>query len=67
MVAILIPARPTGGAGWLEALLLTALGAVIVLIGMRVFRVLGPRELDLLERSQIPVGARLVRLLGQRR
>ncbi|HIM50567.1 MAG TPA: hypothetical protein EYM36_01470 [Acidobacteria bacterium] len=67
MVAILIPARPAGGAGWLEALLLTALGAVIVLIGMRVFRVLGPRELDLLERSQIPVGARLLRLLGQRR
>jgi hypothetical protein len=66
MVAILIPARPAGGAGWLEALLLTALGAVIVLIGMRVFRVLGPRELDLLERAQIPGGARILTLLGRR-
>lgn len=58
MVAVPIPARPAVGTGWL--------GALIVLVGMRVFRVLGPRELDLLERAQIPDVARILTLLGRR-
>lgn len=66
MVAVPIPARPAVGTGWLGALLLTTLGALIVLVGMRVFRVLGPRELDLLERTQRPDVARILTLLGRR-
>ena len=58
MVAVPIPARPAVGTGWL--------GALIVLVGMRVFRVLGPRELDLLERAQIPDVTRILTLLGRR-
>ena len=67
MVAILIPARAAGGTSWFQALLLTAIGAAIVLGGMRVFRVLGPREMDLLERAQIPWSAQILALLGRRR
>ena len=66
MVAILIPARAAGGTSWFQALLLTAIGAAVVLGGMRVFRVLGPREMDLLERAQIPWSAQILALLGRR-
>ena len=37
---------------------LTIAGAVVYLIGLRVARILGPEEIDLLERSDIP-GKRL--------
>ena len=42
----------------LETIALTALGAVIYVVGLRVARILGPEEIDLLERSDVP-GTRL--------
>jgi O-antigen/teichoic acid export membrane protein len=39
---------------WLEAASLTLLGAVVAVLGMRWFRVLGPREIDLLRRARVP-------------
>jgi O-antigen/teichoic acid export membrane protein len=66
MVAILIPLRSFGESGWLEVVFHTALGFIIVLIGMRVFRVLGPRELDLLERAKVPGVAWIFFFLGRR-
>jgi len=66
MVAVLVPLRLFGGTSWLKTLLLTVLGVVLVVVGMRVFRVLGPRELDLLKRAQIPGSTRVLTLLGRR-
>jgi O-antigen/teichoic acid export membrane protein len=39
---------------WLSAALLTLAGAALTLLGMRWFRVLGPREVDLLRRARLP-------------
>ena len=65
MVVVLISVRPNGGTSWLEAVLLTMLGVATVLVGMRVFRVLGPRELDLVRRTQLPGSALILRFFGQ--
>jgi O-antigen/teichoic acid export membrane protein len=45
--------------GPVEAVGLTLLGAVIYVVGLRVARILGPEEIDLLDRSDVP-GKRLV-------
>ena len=63
MGTVLILIRPTGAPSWFQAVLLTVVGAAIVLAGMRLFRVIGPRELDLLERARIPGGAWLLAFL----
>ena len=62
MIAVLIPSRSFLGTSWLEAILLTVVGAAVAVIGMRMIRVLGPRELDLLERAELPGARVLVRL-----
>ena len=66
MGTVLILIRPTGAPSWFQAVLLTVVGAAIVLAGMRLFRVIGPRELDLLERAQIPGGAWILAFLHRR-
>jgi O-antigen/teichoic acid export membrane protein len=43
----------------IEAVALTTLGAVVYLVGLRLARILGPEEIDLLERSDVP-GRKLV-------
>lgn len=49
---------------WMSAAALTLLGAVVTLLGMRWFAVLGARELDLLRRAGLPGSAVLVRWLS---
>ncbi|MGD8816684.1 MAG: hypothetical protein PVJ51_05820 [Acidobacteriota bacterium] len=43
----------------IEAVALTTLGAVVYFVGLRLARILGPEEIDLLERSDVP-GRKLV-------
>ncbi len=58
MGAVLVVVRSFLGQSALEAVGLTALGAATYLAGLRLARVLGPEEIDLLERSDVP-GKRL--------
>jgi len=58
MGAVLIVARSFLEQSPLEAVGLTVLGAVMYLAGLRLARILGPEEIDLLERSAVP-GRRL--------
>jgi hypothetical protein len=44
---------------------LTACGAVLAVLGMRWFKVLGPRELDLLSRANLPGRAYWLRWLAR--
>ncbi|NKB88098.1 MAG: oligosaccharide flippase family protein [Acidobacteria bacterium] len=46
-----------------SAIGVTLLGALIVAICTKLFRVLGPAEIDLIERSRLPAGRHLVRWL----
>jgi O-antigen/teichoic acid export membrane protein len=50
---------------WATTGALTLLGALIVIFGVRWFGVLGPRELDVLQRSQLPGGAMLLKWLSR--
>ena len=54
MAAVLGAARQVWTTSITEAAALTALGVLIVLAGLRVFRVMGPGELDVLQRASIP-------------
>jgi O-antigen/teichoic acid export membrane protein len=47
-----------------EALTLTALGMLVYLVGLRIARVLGPEEIDLIRRSQVPGHAWVVAWLA---
>jgi O-antigen/teichoic acid export membrane protein len=47
-----------------SALALTVIGAVIVVVGLRVLRVFGPSELEVLSRTNVPGGRLLSRWLG---
>jgi O-antigen/teichoic acid export membrane protein len=67
MVACLVAVRLLWPTSLLEAVVATILGAAIVAIGLRLFRVLGPAELDVLERASIPGKHLLVRWLGAAR
>ena len=58
MATVLVVLRRFLEPSLLEASALTALGAVIYLVGLRLARVLGPEEIELLERSDVP-GKRL--------
>ena len=64
MTAVLVPLRGITGTGWVPVLSLTALGAAIVLAGLRAFRVLSKDDVDLIARSKIPLGASITRWLG---
>jgi O-antigen/teichoic acid export membrane protein len=63
MGTVLIAARSVWRTSALEALALTALGALVFAIGMRVARVIGPEERQLLERARLPGGRWLLRWL----
>jgi len=64
MASVLAGLRALWPTSPLEALTLTATGVVIVGVGLRVGRALGPDELDILERTGIPGRRLLVRWLG---
>jgi O-antigen/teichoic acid export membrane protein len=66
MAAVLLIGRWFWPTSWIEAATLTAAGIVIITVGLRVFRVLGPNELDVLKRSSIPGGELLVEWLTAR-
>jgi hypothetical protein len=51
---------------WQSVLLLTAIGVVLTLWGVRLFRVVGDREADLLRRSGIPGHQVVLRWFGRR-
>jgi len=58
MGAVLIGLRAFMERSVVEAIVLTMAGAVIYLVGLRIARILGPEEIDLFERSNVP-GKRL--------
>ncbi len=64
MAAALVALQRSWSTSWTQATVLTIVGVSIVVIGLRVFRVLGPDELDVLNRTSIPGKHRLVRWLG---
>jgi O-antigen/teichoic acid export membrane protein len=64
MVACLVPLRSVWPTSFVEAATATALGVAIVGVGLRLFRVLGPAELGLLESASIPGKRLLIRWLG---
>jgi O-antigen/teichoic acid export membrane protein len=64
MVACLASVRAMWPTSALEAVSSTILGVLIVAVGLRLFRVLGPGELELLGRTSIPGKHLLIRWLG---
>ena len=50
----LMAVRAVWSTSWAEAALLTALGAVVYMVGLRLTGALGPEELDLLRRTALP-------------
>ena len=63
MATILQTVRQFWSTSLAEAVTLTAFGVVIVVVGLRVFRVMGPGELEVLQRTSIPGKHLLVRWL----
>jgi O-antigen/teichoic acid export membrane protein len=64
MVALLSAIRQFWVTSIAEAVTLTTLGVVVVVTGLRAFRVMGPGELDVLQRTSIPGKHLLVRWLA---
>ena len=67
MVVSLTAVRAVWPTSLLEAVACTFLGVLIVAVCLRLFRVLGPGELELLARTSIPGKHLLVRWLGSNR
>ena len=67
MGAVIWPLRGVVGVSWPGTLGLTVLGALVVAIGLRVFRVLDEESLDLIRRSRMPMSAQLTRWFGAAR
>ena len=64
MVALLSAIRRFWDTSIVEAATLTMLGVVVVVTGLRAFHVMGPGELDVLQRTSIPGKHALVRWLA---
>ena len=64
MATVLQTIRQVWSTSLAEAVTLTAFGVVIVVVGLRLFRVMGPGELDVLQRTSIPGKHLLVRWLA---
>ncbi len=64
MALTLSAIRQVWGTSVVEASALTLLGVVIVLVGLRVLRVMGPNELEVLQRVSVPGKHLLVRWLS---
>jgi hypothetical protein len=54
MAAVLAAIREVWPTSPVEAAVLTAAGVIIVALGLRTFRVLGPNELDVIRRASVP-------------
>jgi O-antigen/teichoic acid export membrane protein len=54
MAAMLLAMQAVWGTSAAEAATLTAAGVAIVFIGLRMFRLVGPEDLEVLERSNVP-------------
>ena len=65
MGAVLQLLRVMWGTSVLEAITLTLLGVLLVAGALRVFHILGPDELGILERARIPGRKWLVQWLGR--
>lgn len=63
MAACLTTVRTVWPTSLLQVIACTLLGVVMVALGLRLFRVLGPREVELIERMSIPGKRLLVRCL----
>jgi O-antigen/teichoic acid export membrane protein len=63
MVACLVPVRAMWPTSLLEAVTATIIGAAVVAVGLRLFRVLGPGELEVVEQANIPGTRLLIRWL----
>ena len=61
MAALLSAIRQFWDTSFVEAMTLTALGVIVVVTGLRVFRVIGPGDLEVLQRTSIPGKDLLVR------
>jgi O-antigen/teichoic acid export membrane protein len=64
MATVLETIRQVWSTSAVEAVALTALGVLIVVVGLRLFRVMGPGELDVLQRTSIPGKHLLTRWLA---
>jgi O-antigen/teichoic acid export membrane protein len=64
MAMILSAIRRMWGTSLVEAAALTILGIVLVLVGLRVLRVIGPNEVEVLRRTNMPGRQLLVRWLS---
>ncbi len=63
MSALLIAVRTVWPTSIPQAIACTLLGVIIIALGLRLFRVLGPGELELIERMSVPGKRLLVRFL----
>jgi len=63
MAAVLSAIRQAWSTSFAEATTLTILGGGIVVVGLRVFRVMGPSEIEVLDRASIPGKRYLIRWL----
>ena len=64
MASSLVLVRAMWPTSLIEAVTVTILGVVFVAVGLRLFRVLGPAELELLEQASIPGKRLLIRWLS---
>ncbi len=67
MALILSAIRQVWSTSVIEAAVLTTLGVVVVLVGLRVLQVMGPNELEVLQRTSMPGKHLLVRWLRDRK
>ena len=67
MALTLSAIRQIWGTSVIEASALTLLGVVIVLVGLRVLQVMGPNELEVLQRVSVPGKHLLIRWLSPSR
>jgi O-antigen/teichoic acid export membrane protein len=64
MAVILSAIRMVWSTSVVEAATLTLLGVIVVLVGLRVLRVIGPSELEVLQRASVPGKRLIIRWLG---
>ncbi len=66
MLLILTAIRSIWSTSWIEVITLMVVGVVVIALGMRLCRVLGPAELDLIDRTQLPGRSTIIAWLKPR-